>query len=81
MEQRVEQKASGRRRRIFSLRLKITLTFLVVGFAVTALLSYSVYRVLDAGLLSQMQGRVLDLARLGSQMVDKDAMSRLAAGV
>ena len=79
MEQRLEQESTRKWRVSFSLRLKIILTFLVVGFAVTGLLSYSMYRVLDAGLLRQMQGRVLDLAELGSQMVDKDALARLSS--
>jgi class 3 adenylate cyclase len=66
---------------IFSLRGKIILTFLLVGSLVTALLSYSVYRVLDAGLLREMQGRVLDLAKLGTQTVDTEALARLQSGI
>jgi class 3 adenylate cyclase/HAMP domain-containing protein len=81
VEQRVDQGQLGRRRGSFSLRLKLIITFLVVGIVVTGLLSYSVYLILNAGLLRQMQGRVLDLALLGSQMVDKDALARLEAGV
>jgi class 3 adenylate cyclase/HAMP domain-containing protein len=65
----------------FSLRLKIILTFLLVGSAVSALLSFGVYRILNAGLLNQMQGRVLDLARIGTNVVDAEAMARLATKV
>ena len=65
----------------FSLRLKIILTFLLVGSAVSALLSLSVYQILNAGLLRQMQGRVLDLARIGTDVVDADALARLSAKV
>ena len=65
----------------FSLRLKIILTFLLVGSAVSALLSLSVYQILNAGLLRQMQGRVLDLARIGTEVVDADALARLSAKV
>ena len=65
----------------FSLRLKIILTFLLVGSAVSALLSLSVYQILNAGLLRQMQGRVLDLARIGTEVVDADAFARLSAKV
>ena len=65
----------------FSLRLKIILTFLLVGSAVSGLLSFSVYRILDAGLLRQMQGRVQDLAKLGARLVDKEALARLKAGL
>ncbi len=61
----------------FSLRLKIILTFLLVGSAVSALLSLSVYQILNAGLLRQMQGRVLDLARIGANVLDTEAMARL----
>ncbi len=61
----------------FSLRLKIILTFLLVGTIVSGLLSFSVYRILDAGLLRQMQGRVQDLAKLGAQLVDADALAHL----
>ena len=65
----------------FSLRLKIILTFLFVGSVVSGLLSFSVYRILDAGLLRQMQGRVQDLAKLGAQLVDTDALARLKLGL
>jgi class 3 adenylate cyclase len=81
MEQRLEQAGARRFRSGFSLRLKLILTFLAVSAAVAGLLSYAVYRVLDAGLLKQMQGRVLDLAVMGSQMVDKEALARLSAGL
>jgi len=81
VEQRLEQGSVRRFRAGFSLRAKLILTFLAVSAAVAGLLSYGVYRILDAGLLKQMQGRVLDLAVLGSQMVDKEALARLSAGV
>jgi class 3 adenylate cyclase len=61
----------------FSLRLKIILTFLLVGSAVSALLSFSVYRILNDGLLHQMQGRVQDLARMGTGLVDTAALARM----
>jgi hypothetical protein len=57
MEQSVEKNRAKKVRVVFSLRLKIILTFLLVGSIVSGLLSYSVYRILDAGLLRQMQGR------------------------
>ena len=61
----------------FSLRLKIILTFLLVGSAVSGLLSFSVYRILNDSLLRQMQARVLDLARLGANLLDADSLARL----
>jgi len=81
MEERVEETRSEKVRVRFSLRLKIILTFLLVGSIVSGLLSYSVYRILDAGLLRQMQGRVLDLAKLGARIVDPEALLRLKAGL
>jgi class 3 adenylate cyclase/HAMP domain-containing protein len=68
---------AGKAKVSFSLRLKIILTFLLVGSIVSGLLSYSVYRILDAGLLRQMQGRVLDLAKLGTRLVDAESLARL----
>jgi class 3 adenylate cyclase/HAMP domain-containing protein len=61
----------------FSLRLKITLTFLVVGALVSGLLSYTVYRVLNDSLLQQMQSRVLSLSQIGARMVNVDSLARL----
>jgi class 3 adenylate cyclase/HAMP domain-containing protein len=72
---------AGRAKVRFSLRLKIILTFLLVGSIVSGLLSYSVYRILDAGLLRQMQGRVLDLAKLGTRLVDPESLARLKAQI
>jgi class 3 adenylate cyclase len=69
--------AGGRRGVSFSLRLKITLTFLLVNALVSGLLSYTVYRILNESLLRQMQARVLDLAQLGARSVDADALGRL----
>ena len=81
METRVKGARAGPVRVVFSLRAKIILTFLVVGSIVSGLLSYGVYRVLDAGLLRQMQGRVLDLAQLGTRLIDVEALARLKAGI
>jgi class 3 adenylate cyclase/HAMP domain-containing protein len=81
MEQPRARETGRPGRTTFSLRLKIILTFLLVGTLVTVLLSFAVYRILDSGLLRQMQGRVLDLAQLAAGMVDTDALARLSAGV
>jgi class 3 adenylate cyclase len=64
-----------------SLRLKITLTFLLVGILLSGTLSFTVYRILDDGLLRQVQARVLDMTELGAGLVDAAALGRLAAGV
>ncbi len=76
-----DPKPRPRKRGTFSLRVKIILTFLIVGAVVTGGLSFAVYRILDAGLLRQMQGRVLDLVQLAAGMVDADALARLSAGL
>lgn len=80
MAEKTEKKTDGSVEAVrvnFSLRLKIILTFLLVGSAVSGLLSFSVYRILNDGLLRQMQGRVQDLARIGTGLVDTDALARL----
>jgi class 3 adenylate cyclase len=69
--------AGGRSRRHFSLRLKITLTFLIVSAIVSGLLSFTVYRILERSLLRQVQSRVLDLSQLGARLVNVDSLSRL----
>ena len=76
-----ERGAGGRREGIFSLRLKITLTFLMVGAIVSGMLSYTVYRILDTSLLRQVQARVLDLAQLGARLVDSAALARLESAL
>ncbi|MGA2975506.1 MAG: adenylate/guanylate cyclase domain-containing protein [Spirochaetia bacterium] len=73
--------APRKNRIVFGLRLKITLTFLLAGSVLSGLLAYTVFRILEMSLLNQMQARVLDLARMGSTLVDVGALSRLAAGL
>ena len=68
---------NGKPKLSFGLRVKITLTFLIVGAVVSGALAWSMYRILNQGLLSQVQTRVLDLAQLGSRLVDADALARL----
>ncbi|HVO38307.1 MAG TPA: adenylate/guanylate cyclase domain-containing protein [Spirochaetia bacterium] len=65
----------------FSLRLKIIFTFLAVGAAVSGLLSYSVFHILNDSLLKQVQARVLDLARLGTRVVDAAQLARLRSSL
>jgi class 3 adenylate cyclase/HAMP domain-containing protein len=67
----------GRRQVSFSLRLKITVTFLLVNAVVAGLLSFTVYRILGDSLLRQVQARVLDLAQAGARLVNVDAVARL----
>jgi hypothetical protein len=63
----------------FGLRLKITLTFLLISSLVSGLLSVSMYQILNRRLFGELQNRVMSLARLGADLVDADALSRLAA--
>lgn len=64
-----------------SLRLRITLTFLVAGALLSALLSFTVYRIIDASLVGQARARVLELARLAAGAVNEQALARLEAVV
>ncbi len=68
---------NGKPRLSFGLRVKITLTFLIVGALVSGVLAVAMFRILNTGLLNQVQTRVLDLAELGSRLVDTDALARL----
>jgi class 3 adenylate cyclase len=70
---------NGKPRLSFGLRLKITFTFLIVGAVVSGALAWTMYRILNQGLLSQVQTRVLDLAQLGARLVNVDALARLTA--
>jgi class 3 adenylate cyclase len=72
-------KKNGKPPLSFGLRVKITLTFLIVGAVVSGFLAWSMYRILNQGLLSQVQTRVLDLAQLGSRLIDADALARLVS--
>jgi class 3 adenylate cyclase/HAMP domain-containing protein len=63
----------------FSLRLKITLTFLVIGALVSAFLSVSMFQILNTRLFSELQNRLGSLARVGGRLVDTDALARLVA--
>jgi len=70
---------NGKPRLSFGLRVKITLTFLIVGALVSGVLAVAMFRILNTGLLNQVQTRVLDLAELGSRLVDPDALARLVS--
>jgi class 3 adenylate cyclase/HAMP domain-containing protein len=61
----------------FSLRLKITLTFLIIGGLVGGFLSFSMYEVLNRRLFVELQNRLSDLAKVGSRTIDREALGRL----
>jgi class 3 adenylate cyclase len=61
----------------FSLRLKLTLTFLVIGAIVSAFLSISMYRILSNRLFEELQKRLLTVSTLGASLVDRGAVERL----
>jgi class 3 adenylate cyclase len=62
----------------FGLRIKITLTFFVISALVSALLSVSSYEILRRALFANLQGRVANLTRIGSELIDTAALKRLA---
>ena len=57
--------------------MKIILAFLALSSLLGAVLSFSTYRILDRSLFGSLQGRVANLSRIGSQLVDKAALARL----
>ena len=61
----------------FGLRIKITLTFFVISALVSALLSVSSYEILNRALFTNLQGRVSNLTRIGSELIDSAALKRL----
>jgi class 3 adenylate cyclase/HAMP domain-containing protein len=73
--------AAARFRVAFGLRLKITVTFLLIGLAVSAILASSILLLLERSLFREMQSRVSGLARIGVELVDTDALLRLLARI
>jgi class 3 adenylate cyclase/HAMP domain-containing protein len=63
----------------FSLRLKLTLTFLVIGAIVSGFLSVSMYRILSNRLFEELQKRLLTVSTLGADLVDRAAVERLVS--
>jgi class 3 adenylate cyclase/HAMP domain-containing protein len=74
-----ERAASGQSRVAFSLRLKIILTFLLISILVSGLLASAIFTILQRSLFHEMQNRVSGLARIGVELVDRDALERLLA--
>ena len=72
-------KKQGSPRVSFSLRLKITVTFLVIGALVSGSLSLAMYQILNRRLFEQLQTRLLDVTTLGAGLVDRGALQRLVA--
>lgn len=65
----------------FSLRVKITVTFLVIGLGASLLLALGVFTVLERSMFAELQNRVSSLARIGVQLVDPAALQRLLGGL
>jgi class 3 adenylate cyclase/HAMP domain-containing protein len=72
-----ERSAGGQFHVAFSLRLKITLTFLLISLLVSGFLASVIFAVLQRSLFQEMQNRVSGLARVGVEIVDADAFQRL----
>ncbi len=67
----------GRQGITFSLRLKITVTFLIVGALVSGSLSITMYQILSRRLFEELQVRLLSTVTIGSGLVDAGALQRL----
>ncbi len=65
----------------YGLRFKITLTFFLISALVSALLTVSSYEILNRALFTNLQGRVGNLTRIGSALVDSGALRRLLANM
>ncbi len=63
----------------FSMRLKITLTFLVIGSLASLLLAAGTFTILQRSMFGELQNRVGGLARVAAQLVDPEACRRLVA--
>ncbi len=61
----------------FGLRMKIILTFFFYSAAVSGLVSYFGYRILSDELFQELQGRVLNLASIGGELIDTGALETL----
>ncbi len=67
----------GQFRITFGLRVKITLMFLLISLAASAILAAGILVLLERSLFREMQSRVGGLARVSAAMVDKAALARL----
>jgi class 3 adenylate cyclase len=63
----------------FSLRLKIILTFLLISILASGLLASAIFAILQRSLFREMQNRVSGLARIGVELVEREALERLLA--
>ena len=70
-------RSEGRQGVTFSLRLKITVTFLLVGAVVSGFLSVTMYQILSGRLFNELQLRLLSTATIGTGLVDTAALQRL----
>jgi class 3 adenylate cyclase len=64
-----------------SLRVKITIAFVLIVALVSLALGVSTYTLLNRNLLRELQGRVRNLTYVGSLTLDREALGRLAAQV
>ena len=71
----------GRARVAFSLRVKITLTFLLIGSLASILLALGIVTILQRSMFAELQNRVSGLARIGVELVDPEAFQRLLARI
>jgi class 3 adenylate cyclase/HAMP domain-containing protein len=58
-------------------KFKVVLAFFIFNAAVSAVLSFSAYNILQTHMLKEFEGRTNNLAQLGSYLLDKPALKRL----
>lgn len=61
----------------FSLRYKITILFFGIGFLFSISLGFVAYKILEEELFKELRGHVGNITRMGSELLDKDAVLEL----
>ena len=74
----MEEEAHPRRFLSVSLRVKIILAFCALSALVSLGLTLSTYQILNRNLFQELRSRVRELAEIGSLILDRQAMQRLA---
>lgn len=66
-----------RRSYFFSLRLKLIAAFIAVGFGLSIFLGMAAHGMLEEKLLLELRKNVANMARMGSEVIDKASLERL----
>lgn len=62
-----------------SLRFKLIVAFFMLGVAISTVLGYFAHQILSEKLFRELRGSVGNISVLGADLLDKEAMARLAA--